>query len=95
MRIWRGAFSRGGSVPCLLGGIGRAASVPHQQTRTNNIGPQKLGEYLTAKDSSIISAVLRDCIKHTAPPQRPLCQDWLSFHFGEGGLCGQLISPRC
>ena len=64
------AFSRSGSVLCFLGGVGRAVSVPHQQTVTNNIHPQKLGEYLTAKDSSSVSAALRDCIKRTA-----LCRD--------------------
>ena len=64
------AFSRSGSVPCFLGGIGKGVSVLHQQTVTNNIHPQKLGEYLTAKDSNSVSVALRDCIKRTA-----LCRD--------------------
>ena len=63
---FREAFSGSGSVPCFLGGVGRAVPVPHQQTVTNNVHPQKLGEYLTAKDSSSVSAALRDCIKCTA-----------------------------
>lgn len=64
MRIWREVFSRGGSVPWLLGGTGKAASVPSQENGTYNFGPKELSEYLTAKNCSHISALLRDRIKH-------------------------------
>lgn len=66
-------FSRGGSVSCLLGGTGKAASVPYQENGIYNFGPQELSEYLTAKDSSSISAVLRVHIKHVTSLHGPLC----------------------
>lgn len=95
MRVWREAFSRGGSVPCLLDDIGKSASVLHQENRIYNFGPWELSEYLTAKAGSSISAVLRDCIKPVTSLHGPLCHTYLCFHVSEGRLCGHLFSSHC
>lgn len=73
----------------------KAASVPHKENGTYNIGPQELDEYLTTKGSRSIFVVLRDCFKHAISLQGLLYQSWPSFNVCGGALCGQLISSHC